>query len=82
MPEEKGARETLATRIEEIAKDEGIRFPPSLASELREKISRMRLTPAETTRAVRAVAQRFAKAEVDAHESVGIIAAWPSLPPR
>ena len=75
MPEDKGARETLATRIEEIAKDEGIRFPPSLASELREKISRLRLTPAETTRAVRAVAQRFAKAEVDAHESVGIIAA-------
>ncbi len=75
MAEEKGSRETLAARIEEIAKQEGARFPPSLVAELKEKISRMRLSPTETSRAVRTVAERFRKAGVDPHESVGIIAA-------
>ncbi|MGI0140773.1 MAG: DNA-directed RNA polymerase subunit A'' [Thermoplasmata archaeon] len=75
MVEEKAVRETLAQRIEEIAQQEHVRFPPSLVTELRTKLTHMRLTPSETTKAVRAVADRFRKASVDAHESVGILAA-------
>ncbi len=75
MPEEKGSREALAARIEEVARQSGVTFPPSLVAELRSKIGHLRLTPAETTKAIRAIAEKFARAEVDAHESVGIIAA-------
>ena len=75
MADEKPPREPLQLRIEEIAKREHIRFPPSLIQELKGTITRLKLSPAETTKAIEAVADRFRKASVDAHESVGIIAA-------
>jgi DNA-directed RNA polymerase subunit A" len=68
-------REALA-RIQEIAeKETGNRLPPLLATELKEKLQGLRLPPGDATRVVREVAQRFQRAEVDPHESVGIIAA-------
>ncbi|MGD0718718.1 MAG: DNA-directed RNA polymerase subunit A'' [Thermoplasmata archaeon] len=76
MTEEKGsARDALTHRIEEIAKKEGVRFPPSLITELKGKLGRHKLTPSETAKVIREVAQRFRKALVDPHESVGIVAA-------
>jgi DNA-directed RNA polymerase subunit A" len=74
--ERKTAPRDLLTRIREVAKKEtGIDLPPSLAEDLRGKLQGLRLAPHDATKVVREVARRFEKAEVDAHESVGIIAA-------
>jgi DNA-directed RNA polymerase subunit A" len=65
-----------ATRIGEIAHDEiGANLPPALISELKDKLHSLRLAPGEANKVVRAVARRYRRAEVDAHESVGILAA-------
>ncbi len=74
--EKKAAVRDLATRIQEVAVAEtGTKLPPSLLSELKEKLQSLRLSPAEATKVVREVARRFRRAEVDPHESVGIVAA-------
>ena len=74
--EKKAGPRDLLTRIREVAKKEtGIDLPPSLAEDLRSKLQGLRLAPQDATKVVREVARRFQKAEVDAHESVGIIAA-------
>ncbi|MEM0128551.1 MAG: DNA-directed RNA polymerase subunit A'' [Thermoplasmata archaeon] len=77
MGEERAGRDRggWADRIVQIAREEGASFPPSLVAELDEKLTRMKVTSAEGTRAVRAVAERFVRATVDPHESVGILAA-------
>jgi DNA-directed RNA polymerase subunit A" len=79
MANEKDAKEAprdLLTRIHEIARHEtGIPLPPAVAEEIKAKLQSLRLTPADATKVVREVARRFRKAEVDAHESVGIVAA-------
>ncbi len=77
MAEEKKAPpRDLLVRIQEVARKEtGLDLPPSLAESLRAKLQSLRLSPQDSTRVVREVAQRFKRAEVDAHESVGIVAA-------
>lgn len=75
MPDAKPAREPLQSRIEEIARKQGVQFPPALVDELKSSLVRLKLTPAESAKAIEAVADRFRVATVDAHESVGIIAA-------
>jgi DNA-directed RNA polymerase subunit A" len=66
----------LAHRIQEVAtKELGSPLPPSVVLELKEKLNHLRLSPADATKVVREVARRFRHAEVDAHESVGILAA-------
>lgn len=76
MAEEKGSgRDQLNHKIDEIARKEGVHFPPSLVVELKERLLRQKLSPSETSKIVREVAQRFRKAQVDPHESVGIVAA-------
>ncbi|MGA8542872.1 MAG: DNA-directed RNA polymerase subunit A'' [Thermoplasmata archaeon] len=77
MAEEKKAappRDTIA-RIHEIARKEGVTLPPLVAEELKAKLQHLRLAPGDASKIVREVVRRFARAEVDAHESVGIIAA-------
>jgi len=65
-----------SARIQEIASREaGGKLPPSLIAELKEKLQSLRLPAADATRVVREVARRYRHAEVDAHESVGILAA-------
>jgi DNA-directed RNA polymerase subunit A" len=65
-----------ATRIRELAHEEiGADLPPALVTELKDKLHSLRLAPGEANKVVRAVARRYRKAEVDAHESVGILAA-------
>jgi DNA-directed RNA polymerase subunit A" len=75
MAEEKKAGETLPVRIARIAAEEHVQFPPTVADELAKKLRSLKVTSAEATKAIREVARRFRRAEVDAHESVGIIAA-------
>ncbi len=75
MAEERKPPKDLAQRIQEVAKAEGVRLPPHLVDALRTKVQSLRLSPAETTKILHEVARRFGLAEVDAHESVGIIAA-------
>ncbi|HTW39808.1 MAG TPA: DNA-directed RNA polymerase subunit A'' [Thermoplasmata archaeon] len=62
-------------RIYEMARKEGVTLPPLVADELRAKLHHLKLSSSEATKIVREVIRRFQKAEVDAHESVGIIAA-------
>ncbi len=77
MPEtKKPPAKDLATRIQETAEHAiGRPLPSALVNELREKLQSLRLPPAEATKVVREVAERFRRAEVDPHESVGILAA-------
>jgi DNA-directed RNA polymerase subunit A" len=76
MPDEKKtAPGAAARRIEDLARKEGVTFPPLVAEELRLKLHNLRLPPGDGAKIVREVARRFGRAEVDAHESVGILAA-------
>ncbi|HLM90744.1 MAG TPA: DNA-directed RNA polymerase subunit A'' [Thermoplasmata archaeon] len=75
MVDEKKPGKDLAQRIQEVAKAEGVRLPPSLVDGLKAKIQGLRLSPSDTSKILHEVARRFGRAEVDAHESVGIIAA-------
>ncbi|HEV2166701.1 MAG TPA: DNA-directed RNA polymerase subunit A'', partial [Thermoplasmata archaeon] len=75
MTVEKKPRDEVGSRIREIAAEEGADLPKSLVEELGKKLKGLKLGPAETTKVVREVAKRYRRAEVDAHESVGIIAA-------
>jgi len=77
LPEERkpGSRD-IAQRIQEIAtKETGLGLPPQLLADVKAKLQSLRLTGADATKVVKEVARRFRRAEVDAHESVGIIAA-------
>ncbi|HEV2429014.1 MAG TPA: DNA-directed RNA polymerase subunit A'' [Thermoplasmata archaeon] len=78
MTEERKAPEPgekLTDRIADIAREEGTRLPDSLTGELARKLRSLKVGPAEGTKVIREVVKRFKRAEVDAHESVGIIAA-------
>ena len=74
--EKKGSapRDTIQ-RIHDIARKEGVTLPPLVAEELKTKLQHLRLAPGDAMKIVREVVRRFRRAEVDAHESVGIIAA-------
>ncbi len=72
----KAVARDASARIQEIAvKEIGRPLPPSLIAGVKEKLQHLRLPPGDSTKVVREVARRFLRAEVDAHESVGIIAA-------
>jgi len=77
MPDDKKSpKGELSDRIQEIARREtGTPLPPHVVQELRDKLHSLRLPPGDSTKVVKEVARRFQKAEVDAHESVGIVAA-------
>jgi DNA-directed RNA polymerase subunit A" len=65
----------LKQRIAEIAAEQGAVLPPQVIEELKERLPRLKLSAPELKKVVAAVATRYQKAKVDAHESVGIIAA-------
>jgi DNA-directed RNA polymerase subunit A" len=73
--EKKSTPGAAAKRIEDLARKEGVVLPPLVAEELRVKLHNLRLPPGDGAKIVREVARRFLRAEVDAHESVGILAA-------
>jgi DNA-directed RNA polymerase subunit A" len=73
--EKKSSKETVARRITEICQKQGVSMPPQLTGELAEKLAHLKVSGAEFDKAVKAVADRFHRATVDAHESVGIVAA-------
>ena len=74
--EKKAAPRDLGVRIQEIAtRETGSALPPQLVAEVKAKLQSLRLSGADATKVVKEVARRFQRAEVDAHESVGIIAA-------
>ncbi len=68
---EKGRKE----RIDEIAREADIVLPTLILETLVQKIAHLKLTDADLKRVTLAVAERYAHNRVDAHESVGIIAA-------
>ncbi len=73
--EERKPRSKLELQVLELAEAQGVEFPSRLFEELVERLQRLRLAPEEFKKVVRAVAERFGRAQVDAHESVGIVAA-------
>ncbi|MCI4331918.1 MAG: DNA-directed RNA polymerase subunit A'' [Thermoplasmata archaeon] len=75
VEEKKGGRETVRGRVAEIARRDGVNFPPSLVNELSDKLAHLKVTPAEFSKVIHEVASRYKHAQVDAHESVGILAA-------
>ena len=77
MAEEKrtGPREVVERRLAELSRAAKVRIPPMLRGELVQKLVRLKVTGAELDRALRAVIERYGRATVDAHESVGIVAA-------
>ncbi len=70
-----GGRETVREQIDSIAQAAGVDLPPSVVAALSERLRSIRLTPAERTRVIEEVVTRYRRAEVDVHESVGIVAA-------
>lgn len=77
MAEEKKApgHSPLKDRIQELARADGVALPESLLDELRERLHSLKVTSQELPKVVHAVAERYATALVDPHESVGIVAA-------
>ncbi len=77
MTEEKkhAPKDSVAERIRELARKEEVHLPPLLVEELAAKLARLKVTPAELEKSVQAIAERYRRASVDAHESVGIVAA-------
>jgi DNA-directed RNA polymerase subunit A" len=80
MVEEKKAErapgaKTRRERVVEIAHEAGLTFPPAMLQLFLEKIHHLKLTDADLKKAVLAVGARYAHNRVDAHESVGILAA-------
>jgi DNA-directed RNA polymerase subunit A" len=79
MPEtkkaEKASPKEREKRIDEITAAEGIEFPPAIRVLLAHKLQNLNLAGPELKSAVLAVAARYARNRVDAHESVGILAA-------
>jgi DNA-directed RNA polymerase subunit A" len=65
----------MVQRILDAARQEHVSLPPALVEGLKTKVQSLRLSPADTSKILREVARRFGRAEVDAHESVGVIAA-------
>ncbi|MGA8275265.1 MAG: DNA-directed RNA polymerase subunit A'' [Thermoplasmata archaeon] len=82
-PEKKSAPKVVAKtppkdmvqRILDAARQEHVSLPPALIEALKTKVQSLRLSPSDTSRILHEVARRFGRAEVDAHESVGVIAA-------
>jgi DNA-directed RNA polymerase subunit A" len=80
MPSEKKAAakapaKDVNQRILDAAHEEHVALPPAIVEGLKQKLQTLRLSPADTGKVIREVARRFGRAEVDAHESVGVIAA-------
>ena len=76
MAEEKKApSESYRERVVDVARKEGYTLPDLLVTELAGRLSGLKTSPSDTTKVVKAVLKRFARASVDAHESVGIVAA-------
>ncbi|MCI4335136.1 MAG: DNA-directed RNA polymerase subunit A'' [Thermoplasmata archaeon] len=75
MAEKTKAPGAVKLRIATVAKEQGVVLPPHVVDELRERLVRLKLTGPELRKVVTAVAARYRKARVDAHESVGIVAA-------
>jgi DNA-directed RNA polymerase subunit A" len=69
------AKENRRERVVELARSLDVVFPPLVFEQLIEKLARVKLSDAELKRAVLAVARRYSQNRVDAHESVGILAA-------
>ncbi|MCI4337000.1 MAG: DNA-directed RNA polymerase subunit A'' [Thermoplasmata archaeon] len=73
--EKRTSKETVAAKITEICRRQHVTLPPLLTNELADKLARLKVTGPEFDKSVKAVAARFHRATVDAHESVGIVAA-------
>jgi DNA-directed RNA polymerase subunit A" len=77
MAEEKkaGAHEGFVEKIREIAGHAHVNLPPMVVTEISDHLKVVKPTPQEATKAIKEIVDRYRKAQVDSHESVGILAA-------
>jgi DNA-directed RNA polymerase subunit A" len=77
MAEEKkgSVTEGFVQKIEAHAKEIGVVIPPTLIKEFADRLRTVKATPPEATKVIKEVVDRFRRAQVDSHESVGILAA-------
>ena len=68
-------KERVEDRVRELARKEGAEFPAALTKDLADRLVLLKVSSAEFQKVVKEVARRYIKATVDAHESVGILAA-------
>jgi DNA-directed RNA polymerase subunit A" len=77
MAEEKkaGAHEGFVEKIREIAGHAHVNLPPMVVTEISDHLKVVKPSPQEATKAIKEIVDRYRKAQVDSHESVGILAA-------
>jgi DNA-directed RNA polymerase subunit A" len=77
MAEEKkaGAHEGFVEKVREIAGHAHVNLPPMVVTEISDHLKVVKPTPQEATKAIKEIVDRYRKAQVDSHESVGILAA-------
>jgi DNA-directed RNA polymerase subunit A" len=77
VAEEKKAQvaDAFVQKVEARAEEVGVVIPPTLVKEIADRLKTVKATPAEATKVIKEVVDRFRRAQVDAHESVGILAA-------
>jgi DNA-directed RNA polymerase subunit A" len=69
------AVENYNERVTHLSNEAGVHMPDWLAKELAGRLKGAKATSAETTKVVKEVLDRYRRAQVDPHESVGILAA-------
>ncbi|HXQ48288.1 MAG TPA: DNA-directed RNA polymerase subunit A'' [Thermoplasmata archaeon] len=74
-PAPKTPPKDMVQRILDAARAEHVSLPPAMVESLKSKVQGLRLSPSDTSKILHEVARRFGHAQVDSHESVGVIAA-------
>jgi DNA-directed RNA polymerase subunit A" len=77
MAEEKKAagHEGFVEKIREISGHAHVNLPPMVVTEISDHLKVVKPSPAEATKVIKEIVDRYRKAQVDSHESVGILAA-------
>ena len=77
MAEEKkvSAHDGYVTRVLEIAKAAHVNVAPMMVDEIADHLKTVKPTPQEATKVIKELVDRYRRALVDSHESVGILAA-------
>jgi DNA-directed RNA polymerase subunit A" len=70
-----GRAEHLKGRIDELVREDTVSLSSAVIDEIAQRLEHIRVSPEELRRVVRAVTDRYRRAQVDPHESVGIVAA-------
>lgn len=65
----------IESQLAEQARKEGVELPPAILEEVASRTAHLKVSPEDIKKISKQLVLRYRKAEVDAHESVGILAA-------